>query len=69
MTVRNTVTMDIKEDTTRQIVELLKIADDENLRVFKVQLFRVALTILYEKVMESENKGQTLNNLVIEYDK
>lgn len=69
MTVRNTVTMDIKEESTEQIKELLAIADENNLKIFKVALFRVGLTILYEEVMNSENKGDKLNELVMHYDK
>lgn len=69
MTFRNTVTMDIKEESTEQIKELLAIADENNLKIFKVALFRVGLTILYEEVMNSENKGDKLNELVMHYDK
>lgn len=69
MTFRNTVTMDIKEESTEQIKELLAIADENNLKIFKVALFRVGLTILYEEVMNSENKGNKLNELVMHYDK
>lgn len=69
MTFRNTVTMDIKEESTEQIKELLAIADENNLKIFKVALFRVGLTILYNEVMKSENKGVRLNELVMQYDK
>lgn len=65
---RKTITLDIKEETDSQIEELLSLAKAENYKIYKVQLFRVALSKLYKEVMNSEDKGRALNKIVMEYD-
>lgn len=65
---RKTISLDIKEKTDNEINDLLAIANENNLKVYKVALIRTGLSMLHEKVMKSENKGQTLNEMVLEYD-
>lgn len=65
---RKTISLDIKEKTDCEINDLLALAKENNLKVYKVALIRTGLSMLHEKVMKSENKGQTLNEMVLEYD-
>lgn len=65
---RKTISMDIKQETNTQLEELLGLAKAENYKIYKVQLFRVALAKLYVEVMASEDKGRELNKIVMEYD-
>lgn len=69
VTIRNTMTLDVNEKVISQLNVLLDIAHEDNLKIYKVALFRAGLDILYNEVMSSENKGQTLNKVVLEHDK
>lgn len=65
---RKTISMDIKQETSNKIDELLSLAKAGNYKIYKVQLFRVALSKLYAEVMASEDAGAELNKIVMEYD-
>ena len=69
MTIRNTMTLDVNKKVTRHLNDLLDIADEDNLKIYKVALYRSGLDILYNEVMSNENKRQTLNRMVLEHDK
>ena len=69
MTIRKTVSMDLNPKTSNQIDELIAIANEGNFKISKIGLFRTGLSIIYEQVMNSENKSMELNNLVMQYDK
>lgn len=68
MVLRETFNMDLNPKIASQLKELHDIGTENNFKIFKVALFRAGLTMLYEQVMDSENKGATLNNLVMRYD-
>ena len=42
---RKTISLDIKQETSNKIDELLSLAKAGNYKIYKVQLFRVALSM------------------------